>query len=596
MIGDPDREVVFGVGGMLGHDANAALFVNGRLVAASQEERFTRRKHDGSFPGNAIQDCLKTAGLGPEDVSVCVFAEKPLQCILFDRAHRSRSLAARALGRILPERAGGYYNKYARILLPRARFRYAWHHVSHVAGAYYTSPYAHSAFLCVDGKGEDYSASAGVIDGDRVEVLWEQSYDNGLGMLYTLVTQYLGFASIGSEYKVMGLAPYGRPRFRDALSSVYSTDDRGGLRLREPVTFQPGSMAAALRTIAAATGVPPRENGEPLTAEHVDIAASLQGIFEDEIFKMARFVRAATGEQNLIFCGGCAQNCVAAGKLRAERVFERLFNSPVGGDMGSGLGAALLYLRTSHPARRIKIDTNGFCLGSEPGSAPAEAAGWRVPFTGGLHEFIAARLAEGRTVGWVRGRMELGARALGARSILADPRQQGMQSRLNLAVKFRESFRPFAPAILAEDVGQWFDSSEESNYMNYTANLLPSRRHAIPSTFPSLKDQLDYPRSEIQSVVHVDFSARLQTVNANVHPDFHRLLVAFKTITGVPILINTSFNVGGQPIVRTAQEAWDCFVNTDLDLLVVNGDVYRNPCERSREDKLAWLKQFSKTA
>ena len=596
MIEGPDREVVLGVGGMLGHDANAALFVEGRLVAANQEERFTRQKHDGSFPTGAIYECLKAAGLSPKDVSVCVFAEKPLQCILFDRAHRSRSLVARALGRILPDAAGGYYNNSARALFPRARFRYAWHHISHVAGAFYTAPFAHAAFLCVDGKGEDYSASAGVIDGDRVRVLWEQPYENGLVMLFTHVTQYLGFTSIGSEYKVMGLAPYGKPRFRDALAKLYSTDDRGGLRLHEPVTFQHSAMAAALRTIAAATGLPPRGNGEPLVTEHVDIAASLQGIFEDEIFKMARFVRTATGEQNLIFCGGCAQNCVAAGKLRAERVFERLFNSPVGGDMGSGLGAALLHLRTAHPRRRITMDTNGFYLGSEPGNVPAEASGWRVPYTGGIHDFIAARLAEGRTIGWVRGKMELGARALGARSILADPRQPGMQSRLNLAVKFRESFRPFAPAILAEDVGQWFDSSEESNYMNYTANLLPSRRHAVPSTFPTLKDQLDFPRSDIQSVVHVDFSARLQTVDANVHPDFHRLLVAFKAITGVPILINTSFNVGGQPIVRTAQEAWDCFVNTDLDLLVVNDDVYRNPGERSRDEKLAWLKQFSKTA
>jgi carbamoyltransferase len=596
MTGNTDREIVLGVGGFLGHDANAALFVDGQLVVANQEERFTRRKHDGSFPVHAVRECLGVAGLAAGDVTVCAFAEKPLQSILFDRANRPGGALARMLGKMLPEDAGGLYNHQARSLLPRARFRYAWHHLSHVAGAFYTAPFERAAFLCVDGKGEDYSASAGVIDNAGLKLLWEQPYENGLGLLYTLITHHLGFASYGSEYKVMGLAPYGKPSFAKALSRLYSTDGHGGLRLHEPVTFQPSVMAASVQLVTDASGVPARKDGDPLTPDHVDLAASLQGIFEEEVFKMARFVRAETGERNLIFCGGCAQNCVVAGKLRAERVFEGLFNSPVGGDMGSGLGAALLYLRKAHPRRSINVDAKGFYLGSEPGNAPAAAARWRLPYEGGIHEFIAERLAEGRTVGWVRGRMELGARALGARSILADPRQPGMQSCLNLAVKFRESFRPFAPAILAEDVGQWFDSSEESNYMNYTANLLPSRRHPTPPSFATLKDQLDYPRSEIQSVVHVDFSARLQTVAASVHPDFHRLLLAFKAVTGVPILINTSFNVRGQPIVRTAAEAWECFVNTDLDLLVVNDEVYANPRERSREEKLAWLKQFSQTA
>jgi len=591
-----DREIVLGVGGFLGHDANAALVVDGDLVAAGQEERFTRRKHDGGFPVHAIRDCLSIAGLAPEDVTVCVFAEKPLQSILFDRAGRPGGVPTRVLGQVLPENAGGLYNHQARSLLPRARFRYAWHHLSHVAGAFYTAPFARAAFLCIDGKGEDYSASAGVMDDAGVRILWEQPYENGLGLLYTLITHHLGFASYGSEYKVMGLAPYGKPRFAAALSKLYSTDGHGGLRLHAPVTLRPAVMAASIRLVAEASGVPARGYGDPLGPEHVDLAASLQAIFEDEVIKMARFVRAETGEQNLILCGGCAQNCVVAGRLRTERVFERLFNSPVGGDMGSGFGAALLYLRAAHPGRRINIDAKGFYLGSEPGDAPAASDRWRVTYTGAIHEFIAERLAEGQTVGWVRGRMELGARALGARSIVADPRQPGMQSRLNLAVKFRESFRPFAPAILAEDVGQWFDSSDESNYMNYTARLLASRRRPTPASFATLKEQLDYPRSEIQSVVHVDFSARLQTVDRAVHPDFHRLLLAFKAVTGVPILINTSFNVRGQPIVRTAAEAWECFLNTDLDLLVVNDEVYRNPRERSREEKIAWLNQFSQTA
>jgi len=346
------REVIVGIGGYLGHDANAAVLVDGELVAASQEERFSRIKHDGAFPYRAIEDCLQIAGLTRDDVVACVFAEKPVQTIFFNRTGETGNALTRLLGRWLPERWG----------------------------------------------------------------------------------------------------------------------------------------------------------------------------------------------------------------------------------------------------RHISIAARGYYLGSEPGAIPDCAAAWRLEYTGSLHEFVAAQLAAGKTVGWVRGRMELGARALGARSILADPRAPQMQSKLNLAVKFRESFRPFAPAILAEDVGAWFDSTAESDYMNYTANLLPSRRYAVPNSFPDLKAQLDCPRSEVQSVIHVDFSARLQTVRAGVHPDFHRLISAFKAKTGVPILINTSFNVGGQPIVRTAVEAWDCFVNTDLDLLVLNDQVFRNPLTRSREDKISWLNQFSTSA
>ena len=302
---------------------------------------------------------------------------------------------------------------------------------------------------------------------------------------------------------------------------------------------------AALPLVAAATGIPARQPDEPLRAEHLDLAASLQQIFETEIFKMARFLRRETGEDQLLFCGGCAQNCVAAGKLRAAGIFSRLFNSPVGGDMGSGLGAAFLLQRTRQPGTDYRPDSRGFHLGSEPGPIPAAAEPYRIAFSGELHPFVARHIAEGKVVGWVRGGMELGARALGARSILADPRQPRMQSTLNLKVKFRESFRPFAPAILAERVGEWFDCSEESDYMNYTANLLPALRTPGPASFGSLRERLDFPRCRIPSVVHVDFSARLQTVRREVHPDFHRLIADFAELTGVPILINTSFNVSG---------------------------------------------------
>jgi carbamoyltransferase len=590
------RAVTIGIGGVLGHDANAALMVDGNLIASAQEERYTRVKHDGRFPESAIADCLARAGLVSADVTDVVFAEKPLQSSLFNLTGRPGGFLARTIGLLVPERVGGLWQQIARHQFPAAAFHYAWHHLSHVAGAFHTSPFERAAFLCVDGKGEDYSASAGVIDGGEIKMLFEQPYENGLGLLYTLVTHHLGFASFGSEYKVMGLAPYGRPTLTAKLAQLYNTDERGGLRLRVPVSFKHQSMVAAVALVTEATGIQARAKSDLLTQAHVDLAASLQKIFEEEVLKMARYVRAETGEDALLFCGGCAQNCVAAGRLRAERVFPRLFNSPVGGDMGSAFGAVLVHERTRRPRELVRVNAHGFYLGSEPGPPPAEATAWRVEVPkGGLHAFVAARLQEGKTVGWVRGRMELGARALGARSILADPRQPGMQSRLNLAVKFRESFRPFAPAILAEEAGAWFDSADESDYMNYTANLLPSRRKAMPDTLTDLKARLDFPRSDIQSVVHVDFSARLQTVRREVHPDFHRLISEFHALTGVPVVINTSFNVGGQPIVRTAVEAWECFLHTDLDLLVLNDEVFRNPAQKTREEKLTWLGQFAKS-
>lgn len=590
------RSTILGIGGLLGHDANAALIHDGQLVAAAQEERFTRIKHDGGFPHRAIADCLAFGGLSVRDVTDVVFAEKPLQSHLFNVTQRPGNWFTRALSSVVPERWPGLYTQPARSLFPAARFHYAWHHLTHVAGAFHTSGFARAAFLCLDGKGEDYSASIGTVDGQSMALLREQNYENGLGLFYTLVTMHLGFHSFGSEYKVMGLAPYGRPRFVDQLGQLFTTDAQGGFRLRPRIQFQWEPMLAALPLIAEATGIAIRSPKDPLTSAHIDLATSLQHIFETEVLKMARFARELTGEENLIFCGGCAQNCVTAGKLRAAGIFPRVFNSPVGGDMGSGLGAALLLQRAQSPGGVGQVDHRGFYLGSAPGPSPAAAHPWKVNVPGDFDSFVAAQLAEGKIVAWVRGRMELGARALGARSILADPRQPGMQSRLNLAVKFRESFRPFAPLVLAEDCAAWFDTDEPSDFMQYTANLVPARRNPQPERFASLREQLDFPRCEIPSVVHVDYSARLQTVRRSVHADLHRLLTAFKERTGVPLLINTSFNVSGQPIVRTAAEAWECFLHTDIDLLVINDELFRNPFELSREEKLTWLKQFAASA
>lgn len=587
---------ILGIGGFLGHDANVALVSGGEMVFAAQEERFTRIKHDASFPALAAKECLAVASLRGEDVTDVAFAEKPVQTFMHRVLDRPTGRLRSWLGRCVPENFAGQYAKAARDLCPNATFHYAWHHVSHVVGAFVTSPFDDAAFLCVDGKGEDYSATIGRIDRQRISIERELPWENGIGLLYTLVTHFLGFKSFGSEYKVMGLGPYGEPNYVGELLALCETDISGSLRLRFPVTFEPASVAESIHRVEEATGMTRRRKNEPLSPKHVDIAASIQALFQDQILQMAAFARATIESENLLFCGGCAQNCVTAGALRRAGIFERVYNSPVGGDMGSGLGAASV-VAAQRLGRFNKADVRGFYLGSEPGSPPAEAIAYEEHFSGSLHRYVAARIAGGETVGWVRGRMELGARALGARSIIADPRADGMQSKLNLAVKFRESFRPFAPAILAEYASDWFDSDEESDFMNYTAALLPKRRFGEgPVPGLSLKQQLDHPRSEVQSVIHVDYSARLQTVRRSVHPDFHKLISAFYDLTGVPILINTSFNVSGEPIVRTASEAWLCFVNTNLDLLVINDHVFKNPGKKTDEEKHIWLKQFSESA
>jgi carbamoyltransferase len=585
--------IILGIGGILDHDANAAIVVDGRLVSASQEERFTRVKHDPAFPHKAIQDCLDAAGLRPEQIEICAFAEKPFQSLIFDRIAHPTNRFTWLLSKFARDEWFAY-PRQARELFPRARFYYSWHHLSHAAAAFATSPFDQAAFLCVDGKGEDVSASIGIADAKQTRIIYELPYENGVGMLYTLVTYYLGFDSFGSEYKVMGLAPYGEPAFVDRLNEFLTSDADGALRLKRACNFTWPSMQDSIKALERHLSLPARKKSEPLSDTHVDIAASLQLLFEEEILKMARFAREATGQSNLLFCGGCAQNCVAAGKIRRSGIFESVFNSPVGGDMGSALGAALLVQQEFGERGDGKIDANGFYLGSEPGEPPSEAQRYQMPLNASIHEAAARLLAEGKVVGWVRGRMELGARALGARSILADPRAPNMQSVLNLKVKFRESFRPFAPAILAEDCADWFDTDEPSDYMQYTAYLLDKHRHSIPPDLKTLRERLDFQRCKVPSVIHVDFSARLQTVRPSVHPDFYELISQFKRIAGIPMIINTSFNVSGQPIVQTAEEAWQCFRHTDIDYLVLNSALYVNPNDRTREEKTAWLRQFER--
>ena len=601
---------ILGIGGALGHDANVSLLADGLLISASQEERFTHVKHEWNFPRLAILDCLNAADLRPEQIDVCAFAEKPLQSLIFDQVGRPTNRLTWLLARLTREEwfreppPGGMpqqwctmtYAREARTMFPKTRFYFAWHHLSHASAAFATSPFEQAAFLCVDGKGEDISASIGIATAKRTKILYEQPYENGLGLLYTLVTYYLGFNSFGSEYKVMGLAPFGEPTFVQKLKDFVTSDADGALKLTRSANFTSASMRNSISALEEQLSLPARKKNDPLSDAHIDIAASLQVLFEEEVLKMARFTRRITRQTDLLFCGGCAQNCVAAGKIRTSGLFNRVFTSPVSGDMGSSLGAALLVHQKLNGKSGGKINTNGFYLGGQPGEAPSEAFQYRLSLEDGVHRVAARLLAEGNVVGWVRGRMELGARALGARSILADPRVPNMQSVLNLKIKLRESFRPFAPAILAEDCGDWFDTEEPSDYMQYTAYLLSKHRHPVPEWLKtaSLSERLHFPRCRLPSVVHVDYSARLQTVRRSVHPDFHKLISEFKRLTGIPMIINTSFNVSGQPIVRTAEEAWQCFRYTDIDYLVLNDAIYSNPKDKTREEKTSWARQFEK--
>ncbi len=586
--------VTLGIGGFLGHDANAALVVDGRIVAAAQEERYSRRKHDGQFPKAAIHDCLRLGGLKPEDVDAVTFAEKHIQSRLYDQTGLPSNRVSELMGRFLPKRWEADYWAPARALFPHARFSCAWHHVAHAVGAYYTSDCERAAFLCVDGKGEDVNATIGRITPDEIELIAELPGESGIGLFYTLITYFLGFPSFGSEYKVMGLAPYGAPTWVKALSRLYDSDERGAFVLRRKLSFRPKALEDGFAWLEAELGIKRRLREEPMTQAHADLAASLQAIFEEQLFCQARFAREVTGEEVLLLTGGCAQNVVAAGKLRASGLFREIHNSPVAGDMGSGLGAALLEQRARGVLSGSRVEDYGFLLGPEPGPVPREAEPWEVKVEGrDLFDVVAERLASGRIVGWCRGRMELGARALGARSIFADARDPTMQSRLNQAIKFREGFRPFAPIILEERVGEWFDTDRPSRFMQFVAHLRPERRLAVPPGLATIQERLHAVRAEIPAVIHVDYSARLQTVNPSIHQDPYRLLQAFNAQTGCPVLVNTSFNVAGQPIVRTAEDAWECFIHSDLDDLVVGDRLFENPREFTREEKIQWVRGFT---
>ncbi len=573
------------------HDSAAALVADGRIVAAAQEERFTRRKNDDRFPHQAAAYCLREAGIGRGDLAGVVFYDKPI--VKFTRIlETSLALAPRGWWPFVRSLPGWLSEKLdlrgtIRRELPGLRadcpVLFTAHHQAHAASAFFPSPFREAAVLTVDGVGEWATTMIARGDGNALSFLEELRFPHSLGLLYSAFTSYCGFRINSGEYKLMGLAPYGEPRYaaeiRDRLLSLH---DDGSFRLNlDYFDFLRRDRMTNDR-FHRAFGGPPRGPDEPVTARHCDLARSIQAVTEETMLRLARRARDVTGSSRLCLAGGVALNCVANGRIRAAGIFDEIWIQPAAGDSGGALGAALAAWHELQPgpadaARRAAGPGDrmqgtllgpGFSADEIRRSLDARGAVYRILGDEELLATTARLLAEEKVVAWFQGRMEFGPRALGNRSILGDPRSPRMQSVMNLKVKFRESFRPFAPAVLADRAEEYFELGGPSPYMLLVAPVAAGLRRPPPAAAAGL-DRLQHPHSSIPAVTHVDYSARVQTVDAAANPRFHALLQHFAAATGCPVLINTSFNVRGEPIVCTPDDAFRCFVHTHIDFLVV---------------------------
>lgn len=571
------------------HDSAAALVVDGAIVAAAQEERFTRVKHDHRFPGRAVEFCLEYAGLTPERIDYVGFYDKPL--LKFDRlldtylAYAPRGFAsfARAmpvwlrqkmhLPREMHRALGGAYRK---------RFIFAEHHESHAASAFFPSPFEEAAVLTMDGVGEWATASFGVGRGNRVELSHELHFPHSLGLLYSAFTYFCGFKVNSGEYKLMGLAPYGRPVYAGLIKEkLLDLRDDGSFRMDSSFFNYCKGRTMTGPKFDRLFGGPPRAPEARITQREMDLAASVQAVTEDVMLAMARHVHSQTGQRNLCLAGGVALNCVGNGRILREGPFENLWIQPAAGDAGGALGVALLiwHQLLGKPRVPARPDAQGGSLLGPSYSREeigevldnAGATYRRYEDQRELVDSVAGLIAEGKVVGLFQGRAEFGPRALGARSIVGDPRNPAMQSTMNLKIKHRESFRPFAPCVLAERASEYFDlpGGHESPYMLVVAPVSPGRRVSVPEDGQSGLDRVGTVRSTIPAVTHVDYSARIQTVDPGRNPRLHALLRAFDRLTGCPVLVNTSFNVRGEPIVNTPHDAYRCFLGTGMDALVL---------------------------
>ncbi len=599
------------------HDSAAALLGDGRILAAAQEERFSRKKHDARFPEHALRYCLTEAGIGLKDVSSIVFYDKPL--VKFERLLETylsyaprgfRSFVAAmpvwlkeklylktTLRRELAALAGCKVTELPPLL-------FAEHHQSHAASAFFPSPYERAAVMCLDGVGEWATTTVWLGEGNHLTPRWELDFPHSLGLLYSAFTYYTGFKVNSGEYKLMGLAPYGEPKYVDLiLDKLVDLKDDGTFRLRmEHFNYCTG-LTMTNERFDKVFGGPPRKAEGQLTQREMDIARSIQVVTEEVVLRLARTVQRELDADYLCLAGGVALNCVANGRLLREGPFKDIWIQPAAGDAGGALGAALVAWHEYHGQPRTVEpgdSTRGSYLGPAFDDAEiarrlgAQGAVWRRLDDDALMSELARVLAEENVLGWFQGRMEFGPRALGGRSIIGDPRSQKMQSVMNLKIKYRESFRPFAPAVLAEDVSDYFELDRRSPYMLIVAPVKESLR--IPMTAEQEKlfgiEKLNVPRSTIPAITHVDYSARVQTVHKETNPRFHALLSAFKARTGCSVLVNTSFNVRGEPIVCTPEDAYRCFMRTEMDYLVVGNYLMAKPDQPKIERDESWMKEF----
>jgi len=584
------------------HDSAACLVVDGEVVAAAQEERFTRKKHDQAFPSNAINYCLTEVGCAPADIDYVVFYDKPF--LKFERLLETylayapvgfKSFAT-ALPVWLTDKlfqksviTGALKDLWGKEIDWESRLLFSEHHLSHAASAFFPSPFEDAAILTMDGVGEWTTTSLAIGHGNELKVHKEIHFPHSLGLLYSAITYYTGFKVNSGEYKVMGLAPYGEPKYAQLMKDhLIDIKEDGSFALDMSYFNYCTGLTMTNEKFDQLFGGPRRGEETALTQREMDLAASIQAVTEEVVIKLARGIRKSTGQTNLCLAGGVALNCVANGKLLRENIFDHIWIQPAAGDAGGAVGAALAayYMMLGLPRKvdpALQDGMKGSYLGPEFAQPDIErrltATG--AKFTNHSDEEIisltAQALADGKAVGWHQGRMEFGPRSLGGRSILADARSPSAQKLLNLKVKYRESFRPFAPSVLREDVSEWFDINTDSPYMLLVADVNQSKRLAMTEEQKKLFgiEKLNVPRSEIPAVTHVDYSARVQTIHKQTNPKYHALVSKFKELTGCPVVVNTSFNVRGEPIVCTPEDAFRCLMGTEIEFLVVGNSIMR---------------------
>ncbi len=605
------------------HDSAAALIIDGEIIAAAHEERFTRKKHDSSFPINAARYVLEEANISYNDLSVVSFYDKPY--IKFERLLETyHAFAPKGLisflsaipvwikeklfmKKMLKEELGKLGNKKIPVLFPE-------HHLSHAASAFYPSPFSESAILTIDGVGEWATTTICKGSGNSIEILKELHFPHSIGLLYSAFTYYTGFRVNSGEYKLMGLAPYGNPdsvevkKFKDLImNELIDIREDGSILLNmKYFDFATGLKMCNDKKWESLFSIPPRPQESHITPEYMNMALAIQQVTEEIILKLARTTKELTDSENLVLAGGVALNSVANGKLLRQKIFKDIWIQPAAGDAGGALGAALAGWHIWKGKKRKMNGSSpdamkGSLLGPEftDNNFKAVALKYESDFTyyesfDRLTEDIAAKIAEGNVIGWFQGRMEYGPRALGNRSILGDARNPEMQKKMNLKIKYREGFRPFAPSVLEEDASKYFDIDGASPYMLLVVPVKEERRYQLPENYNELPlyDRLYFQRSDLPAITHVDFSGRIQTVNKNVNPKYWKLINEFKKQTGCSVIINTSFNVRGEPIVCTPEDAYRCFMRTEIDYLVLGDYVFEKKKQKKLSDDINWKEEF----